>query len=101
MNEPGEQYVPLSGVDLQQTVHDLKARWAREAQTGVRLSLITLHLVSCLGDEPTAADEMSAKDLRPHHTLARASVADGSWLLASVAGSPGALFSSLCVFVCT
>ena len=99
-NEPDEQYAPLSGVNLQQTVHGVKASWAREVQSGVHPSLITLHLVSCLGDEPTAAEESSAKELRPHHTLARASVADGSWLLASVAGSPGAQSSFLCVFGC-
>ena len=94
------QYAPLSGVDLQQTVNSLKASWAREVQLGVHASLITLRLVSCLGDEPMAAEELTAKELRPHHTLARATVADGSWLLASVAGSPGAQSSFLCVFGC-
>ena len=100
MNEPDEQYAPLSGVDLQQTVNSLKASWAREVQLNVHASLITLRLVSCLGDEPTTAEELTAKELRPHHTLARATVADGSWLLASVAGSPGAQSSFRCVFGC-
>ena len=86
------QYAPLSGVDLQQTVHGLKASWAAEELPSVRPSLITLRLLlSCTGDEPTADDELAAKVLQPRLTLAAAGVTDGCSLLASVAGTAAAL----------
>ena len=86
------QYAPLSGVDLQQTVHGLKASWAADVLLGVHPSLITLRLLmSCTGDEPTADDELAAKVLQPRLTLAAAGVTDGCSLLASVADTAVAL----------
>ena len=83
------QYAPLSGVDLQQTVHGLKASWAAEELPSVRPSLITLRLVSRGTRKPSAAEEEAAAVLDdPSLSLSDAGVTGGTaWLLASVAGT--------------
>jgi hypothetical protein len=88
------QYAPLSGVDLQQTVHGLKASWAADVLLGVHPSLITLRLVSRGARKPSAAEEEAAalhEPLDPRDLLAAAGVTDGCSLLASVAGTAVAL----------
>ena len=87
------QYAPLSGVDLQQTVHGLKASWAADVLLGVHPSLITLRLVSHGARKPSAAEEAAAAVLDdPSLSLSDAGVTGGTaWLLASVAGTAVAL----------
>jgi hypothetical protein len=85
------QYSAKKGVDLRQSVDDFKASWAAEVQAGRHPSRFSLHLVDFTGDEPTAAEEASAKVLQPRLTLAAAGVTDGCSLLASIASTAAAL----------
>jgi len=89
LDVPGARFSEVEDVDLQQTtVSKFTKSWAADVLLGVHPSLITLRLVSCAGDEPTADDELAAKVLQPRLTLAAAGITDGCWLLASVAGTP-------------
>jgi len=87
------QYAPLTGVDLQQTVHSLKASWAADVLLGVHSSHIILRLVSRGARKPSAAEEEVAAVLDdPSLSLSDAGVTGGTaWLLASVAGTAVAL----------
>lgn len=76
------QYSATKGVNLHMTVDDFKAEWAREELPGVLPSGFVLRLVSCAGDEPTAAEEVAARVLRPRLSLAAEGVSDGCSLLA-------------------
>jgi hypothetical protein len=79
----GRQYVAVKGVDLQMSVDDLKTSWMVRAKRELDPSCLTLLLVNVSGEEPTMKEEEDAKELRPHHSLAKAGVADGAcWLLA-------------------
>jgi hypothetical protein len=87
MDVAGAQYVALKRVDLQETVDDFKARWVVEEGLTVRPSLVTLRLVRCAGEEPTAEEEAAATVLSPRRTLRNAGVTAGCSLLAYVAGA--------------
>ena len=88
---PGLQYVAIKGVDVLETVDDLKARWVAKAKLDVDPSLVTLRLVESSAAEPTPDEEAIAKnkaeDLRPRLTLAAAGLTDGCSLLVFVGGS--------------
>ena len=84
----GAQYATVEGVDLQLSVHDLKARWLSEEKLDVRPSRVTLRLVACGPRKPSAAEEAAAAELDdPSLTLAEAGVTGTAWLLAVVAGA--------------
>ena len=87
MDVAGTQYVAVKGVDVLQTVDDFKARWASEEKLDVRPSRVTLRLVRCAGEEPTAEEEAVATVLSPRRTLRKAGVKAGCSLLAYVAGA--------------
>ena len=53
----------------------------------VDTTLVSLRRVRCASDEPTAEEEAAAILLSPRRTLREAGVADGSSLLATVAGA--------------
>ncbi len=80
----GARYVAVKDVDSMQTVDDFISRWVSEEKLDVRPSLVTLRLVRCAGDEPTAEEEAAAILLSPRRTLREAGIADGSSLLACV-----------------
>ena len=81
----GVQYAKVEGVDPEQDVYDVTARWAEQEELNVCPSLITLRLVNLCGpDVPTASEEAAATALNPRRTLREAGVADGSSLLACV-----------------
>jgi hypothetical protein len=84
---PRGGYGKFKGVDSEQDVYDFTARWAAQEELNVRPSLITLLLVRCAGEEPTAEEEAAATVLIPRRTLRAAGVADGGSLLATVAGA--------------
>ena len=91
MDVAGAQYVALKRVDLQESVDDFKARWVVEEGLTVRPSLVTLRLVRCAGEEPTAEEEAAATVLSPRRTLRDAGVTACCSLLAYVAGAAPAL----------
>ena len=88
----GARYVAVKDVNVLQTVDDFTARWMAQAKLDVDPSRVTLRLVRCAGEEPTAEEEAAATVLIPRRTLREAGVADGSSLLAlfAVAASAGA-----------
>ena len=87
---PGIQYAAIKGVDVLETVDDLKARWLAHEQLDVRPSLVTLQLVKRGGGKPTAKQEEKAKVLDdPSLSLAEVKVTGKAWLLAFVAGTEG------------
>ena len=89
-NERVVQYTSLKGVDPQQTVDDFKARWVSHVKLGVHSDLVTLHLVKRGPGVPTPSEEAAApslEPLEPRHTLREAGIADGSSLLACIAGA--------------
>jgi len=81
-----DDYGKLRGVDPEQDVHDLKTQWLSGVKLEVDPSFVTLRLVRCAG-KPTAEEEAAATVLDPWRTLREAGVADGSLLLAKVAGA--------------
>ena len=87
----GSRFATFKNADLRATVDDFITSWAAQAKLDVDLSLVTLRLVSVAGEAPTAEEEAAARELRPHRTLAAEGVADGSWLLASVASVAASL----------
>ena len=91
----GARYSELEEVDLQQTVSKFIARWVAQAKLDVDPSLVTLRLVWCGSRKPTAKEEEAAVELDdPSLSLGESGVTRTAWLLAFVAGSPGA--SCLC-----
>jgi hypothetical protein len=107
MDVLGAQYVAVKGVDAQQLVDDFKARYVAQAKLDVDPSLVTLRLVWCGSRKPTAEEEEAAVVLDdPSLSLGESGVTGTAWLLAFVAGSPGAnslcshLVSYACVLTC-
>jgi hypothetical protein len=84
---PRGDYGKFNGVDSEQDVYDFKARWAEQEELNVRPSHTSLRLVKCGRGVPTASEEAAALPLEPRLTLREAGVADGSSLLAKVAGA--------------
>ena len=86
MGIEGLQYAAVKGVDVMETVDDLKARWVAQAKLDVDPSLVTLRLVKSSAAEPTPAEEdfvkNDVKDLRPRLTLAEAGINNDCSLLA-------------------
>lgn len=79
---PNAKYSLLKGVDLQETVDELAARWLAKAKLDVDPSLVTLRLVPCGVRTPSPAEELDAKVLaEPRLTLAAAGVFDRCSLL--------------------
>ncbi len=58
-----------------------------QAKLDVDPSRVTLRLVCCAGEEPTAEEEAAATVLSPRRTLREAGVKAGCSLLAYVAGA--------------
>jgi len=87
----GARYVEVEDVDLQQSVSKFIARWMAQAKLDVDPSRVTLRLVRCAGEEPTAMEEAAATVLSPRRTLREAGVTAGCSLLAVVAGALGAV----------
>jgi ferric-dicitrate binding protein FerR (iron transport regulator) len=87
----GARYVAVKDVDLMQTVDDFIARWMAQAKLDVDPSRVTLRLVRCAGEEPTAEEEAAATVLSPRRKLREAGVTAGCSLLAFVAGALGAV----------
>ena len=87
----GARYVAVKDVDLLQTVDDFIARWMAQAKLDVDPSRVTLRLVRCAGEEPTAEEEAAATVLSPRRTLREAGVTAGCSLLAFVAGAHDAV----------
>jgi hypothetical protein len=86
-------YGKLKGVDPEEDVHDLKARWVMQAKVDVDPTLVTLCLVKRGPGVPVLSEEAAAKTLEPlepRQTLREAGVADGSSLLAFISAPPGA-----------
>ena len=83
----GGRYVAVKGVSLLMTADELIGRCMVQLKRDVDPSRLTLRLLVVTGDEPTAKEEEEATELRPHHPLARASVASGCWLLLVLAPS--------------
>ena len=77
----------VKDVNVLQTVDDFIARWVVEEGLTVRPALVTLRLVRCAGEEPTAEEEEAATVLSPRRTLREAGVKAGCSLLAYVAGA--------------
>ena len=107
MDVLGAQYGDFAEVDLQLSVSAFKARWVAEEKLDVRPSLVTLRLVRCGLRKPKAEDEEAAVVLDdPSLSLGESGVTGSAWLLAFVAGSPGAnslcshLVSYACVLTC-
>jgi len=87
----GARYSELEEVDLQQTVSKFIARWVAQAKLDVDPSLVTLRLARCDSRKPTAEEEEAAVELDdPSLSLGESGVTGTAWLLAFVAGSPGA-----------
>ena len=84
---PHGGYGKIKGVDTEQDVYDFTARWVSDKKLDVDPTLVSLRLVRCAGEEPTAEEETAATVLNPRRTLREAGVADGSSLLAKVAGA--------------
>jgi hypothetical protein len=84
----GAQYVSVKGVDGLQTVDDFKARWLSDKKLDMDPSLVTLRLVKRGLGVPTASEEAQAAPLEPRLSLREAGLADGSSLLACIAGAP-------------
>ena len=84
----GARYVAVKDVDLLQTVDDFIVRWVSEEKLDVRPSLVTLRLVKRGPGVPTASEEAQAAPLEPRLSLREAGLADGSSLLACIAGAP-------------
>ena len=79
-------YAKLRGVDPFIDVYDLTERWVNDVKLDVHPSFVTLHLVRCAGEEPTAEEEEEAVAvLVSRHELWAAGIEDGSSLLAVVA----------------
>jgi hypothetical protein len=86
---PGARYADVENVDPRTTLSKFIARWVAERKLGCDESLVSLRLVPCTGEEePTQEQDAAATVLPPRKTLAQAGVADGSWLLAVLVGSP-------------
>ena len=107
MDVQGARYVAVKGVDAQQSVDDFTARWVAEEKLDVRPSFVTLRLARCGSRKPTAEEEAAAVELDdPSLSLSESGVTGTAWLLAFVAGSPGAnslcshLVSYACVLTC-
>jgi hypothetical protein len=82
-------YGKLKGVDPEEDVHDVTARWVSNKNLDVDPSLVTLRLVPCApGDDPSEEQELAATALSPRRTLRDAGIADGCSLLACSAGVP-------------
>jgi hypothetical protein len=100
MGIEGLQYAAVKGVDVMETVDDLKARWVAQAKLDVDPSLVTLRLVKSSAADPSPGEEAIAKnnaeDLGPRLTLAEAGIKNGSSLLAFT--SKSALSAPLLVF---
>jgi hypothetical protein len=81
-------YGRLNGVDPDENVHDFKTRWMSDEQmSGVRPSRVTLQLAKRGPGVPDKSEEAQAVTLEPRLTLRDSGVADGSALLAKVAGA--------------
>ena len=91
MDVPGAQYGAVKDVNVLQTVDDFIARWMAQAKLDVDPSMVTLRLVRCAGEEPTAEEEAAATALSSRRTLRDAGVTAGCSLLAFVAGALGAV----------
>lgn len=91
MDAQSARYVAVKGVDAQQSVDDFTARWVAQAKLDVDPSLVTLRLVRCGSRKPSAEEEEAAVVLDdPSLCLGESGVTGTAWLLAFVAGSPGA-----------
>jgi len=87
----GARYAEIEGVESSLTVSKLIARWVSDEKLDVRPSLVTLRLVKRGPGVPTASEEAQAAPLEPRLSLREAGLADGSSLLACIAGAlPGA-----------
>jgi len=84
---PRGNYGKFEGMDSEQDVYDFTTRWAKDVAPDVHASLVSLRLVKCGPGVPTASEEAAALPLEPRLTLREAGVADGSSLLAKVAGA--------------
>ena len=82
MDVPGAQYGAVKDVNVLQTVDDFTARWVAQAKLDVDPSMVTLRLVRCAGEEPTAEEEAAATALSSRRTLRNAGVTAGCSLLA-------------------
>ena len=78
------EYVDIGDIDPLLLVSRLKRRLLSEKKLDVDPSFVSLRLVRCAGEEPTAEEEAAATVLNPRRTLREAGVADGSSLLACV-----------------
>jgi hypothetical protein len=87
---PHGGYGKIKGVDSEQDVYDFTARWVSDKKLNVDPTLVSLRLVRCAGEEPTAEEEAAATVLIPRRTLREAGVADGSSLLALFSGASSA-----------
>jgi hypothetical protein len=83
----GARYVAVKDVNVLQTVDDFIARWMAQAKLDVDPSRVTLRLVRCAGEEPTAEEEAAATVLSPRRTLREAGVKAGCSMLAYIAGA--------------
>ena len=84
----GARYDLNKHVDPGQLVAELIARWVSDEKLDVRPSLVTLRLVKRGPGVPTASEEAQAAPLEPRLSLREAGLADGSSLLACIAGAP-------------
>jgi hypothetical protein len=87
----GARYDLIKHVDPGQLIAELIARWVSDKKLDVEPSLVTLRMVKRGPGVPTAAEESNSTLLAdPSATLRGAGVADGTWLLACIAGAPPA-----------
>jgi hypothetical protein len=85
---PRGNYGKFEGVDSEQDVYDFTARWVSDKKLDVDPTLVSLRLVKCGPDVPTASEEVAAVELHdPSLTLAAAGVTGTAWMLAKVAGA--------------
>jgi hypothetical protein len=84
----GARYDLSKHVEPGQLVAELIARWVSDKKLDVDPSLVTLRLVKRGPGVPTASEEAQAAPLEPRLTLREAGLADGSSLLACIAGAP-------------
>ena len=87
MDVVGARYDIVKNVDTGQLVAEFIARWVAQAKLDVDPSLVTLRLVKCGAQKPSAEEEKQAVDIDPFDTLAVAGVSDNCKLLAFIASS--------------
>jgi len=72
---PHGGYGKIKGVNTEQDVYDFTARWVSDKKLDVDPTLVSLRLVRCAGEEPTAEEEAAATVLNPRRMLREAGVA--------------------------